>query len=279
MNYGISRACTAVALALGAVTHASAVPFFAATSSGTLSKFDTASVSSPGMSVAITGLGSGESLIGIDIRPRDQKLYIVTRDASDAGRLYTVDTTTGTATLVAALTPNPIDAIPYTSLVGAHFGMAFNAIADRIRLVTDGGQNYRVNPVTGVVLHDTDLTPGAPHVVAVAYTNAFVGATSTTLYDIDSASDSLNFQNPPNSGVLNQVGSLGVDMLDPVGFDITTIGSINYAYATAQVAGNSNFYGIDLTTGAATLIGALDGNFAAIGIAIVPDHLFANGFE
>jgi hypothetical protein len=231
------------------------------------------------VSVAISGLGAGESVIGIDIRPLDQKLYVVTRDASNAGRLYTVNTTTGAATLVAPLTPNATDAVPYTSLIGTRFGMAFNGVVDRIRLVTDGGQNYRINPVTGIVLHDTDLSPGAPHVVAVAYTNAFVGATSTTLYDIDSASDTLNFQNPPNLGVLNLVGNLGVDVLDPVGFDITTIGAINYAYATASVAGNINFYVIDLSTGFATPIGALNGNFPAIGIAIVPDHMFANGFE
>jgi hypothetical protein len=279
MNNGISRACVAVTLALAAGSNAFAIPFFAATSSGTLNRFDTASLSSPGVSVTIAGIGLGESLISIDIRPLDQKLYAVTRNGSNAGHLYTVDTTTGAATLVAALTPNPTDAVPYTSLVGTRFGMAFNAVADRIRLVTDGGQNYRINPVTGVVLHDTDLNPGMPHVVAVAYTNSFAGATSTTLYDIDSANDVLMVQNPPNLGVLSVVGNLGVDLIDLVGFDITTDSNTTYAYATALVGGNINFYVIDLSNGTATLVGMLNGNFQAIGIAIIPNRVFANGFE
>ena len=279
MTNGISRACLAVMLALVAVSNAFAIPFFAATSHGTLRTFDSASVSSAGVSVPISGLGAGESLIGLDIRPLDQKLYIVTRDASNAGRLYTVDTTTGAATLVAPLTPNPNDAIPYTSLVGTQFGMAFNPVVDRIRLVTDVGQNFRINPVTGVVLHDSDLSSGTPHVVAVAYTSSFVGATTTTLYDIDSASDTLLIQNPPNLGILSPVGIFGKDFADPVGFDITVVGAVDYAYATASVAGTFSFYAIDLSTGFATAIGALNGNFPAIGIAMVPDHMFANGFE
>lgn len=280
MNDGMKQGALAAVLMIAAATNASGSAFYAATSSGMLSRFDTASPSSPPSStVAISGLGLGESVIGIDIRPRDQKLYALTRDGSNAGRLYSVDAASGAATLVAPLTANPPDAVPYTSLTGTRFGMAFNPVVDRIRLVTDAGQNYRINPLTGVVIHDTDLNPGSPHVTAVAYINSYAGAVTTALYDIDTTIDMLMLQNPPNNGTVVPVGSLGVDMVDLVGFDITTVGATNFAYATAAVAGNINLYSIDLPSGAATLVGMLNGNFQTIGIAIVPDHIFANGYE
>lgn len=264
---------------LAACADAAGSSFYAATSSGTLSRFDTASPSSPPAStVAITGLGPGELLIGIDIRPLNQKLYAITRDGSNAGRLYSVNTTTGAATLVGPLTPSPPDVTP-VSLGGTRFGMAFNPTVDRIRLVSNTGQNVRVVPATGAVIRDTDLNPGTPQVAAVSYINSFAGATTTTLYDIDSVADTLSLQTPPNNGSLVFVGNLGVDVIDLVGFDITAIGTTNFAYATALVGVNVNLYSIDLGTGAATLLGALNGNFQTIGIAVVSDHIFANGYE
>ena len=282
MKAKILRLMFVALLLLAGSTNALGIAFYAANGSGTLSRFDTTTPSSPpGSTVAISGLGLGETLVGIDIRPLDQKLYTITRDGSNAGRLYSVNFATGAATLVAPLLADPADiAAPYTSLAGGtRFGMAFNPTVDRIRLVGDDGKNYRVNPLTGLVIHDTDLNPGTPHIAAVAYLNSFARAPTTALYDIDSASDVLLQQNPPNNGTLILPGNLGVDMVDLVAFDITTVGATNFAFATALVGANINLYSIDLVTGAATLVGGLNGNFQAIGIAIVPDHLFANGFE
>lgn len=273
----VARAAMAVALLASA--NAWGTPFFAANSSGTLRGFDTSSPGSPGTSVTISGLGLGESVIAIDTRPLDLQLYALTKDGSNAGRLYRVDTATGAATLVAALTPNPTDMVPYSSLVGTRFGISFNAQVDRIRLVTDAGQNFRINPSTGIVIHDTDLNPGTPHVVAVGYTNSFHGATATTLYDIDTNLDTLSIQVSPNGGNLTTVGNLGVNMLDLVGFDIFSDGTTNVAFATALVGGNVNLYTINLATGAASLVGGLNGNFQTIGIAVVPERIFTNGFE
>lgn len=100
--------------------------FFAADSSGTLVQFETTSPGSPPIrSVSITGIGLGESIVGIDIRPFDLRLYALTKDGSNAGRLYMVDTTNGAATLVVALTPNALDAVPYSGLTGTRFAIAF----------------------------------------------------------------------------------------------------------------------------------------------------------
>ena len=101
------------------------------------------------------------------------------------------------------------------------FGFDFNPTVDRIRLVTNNDQNLRLNPETGMVAAtDGTINPAVATITAVAYTNSFAGASTTTLYDIDVASDKLFIQNPPNNGTLTAVGSLGVQALGEAGFDI-----------------------------------------------------------
>ncbi|HET6671528.1 MAG TPA: DUF4394 domain-containing protein, partial [Pyrinomonadaceae bacterium] len=99
------------------------------------------------------------------------------------------------------------------------------------------------------------------------------GATATTLYDIDSTQDTLVIQNPPNSGILNTVGSLGFNTSDLVGFDISRVSSTAFASLTAPAAATSSFFLINLTTGAATLVGTIGGGATIRGIAIVPTAL------
>ena len=93
-------------------------------------------VSSP---VAITGQGSGESFVGIDVRPATGQLYGVTQ-AGQSGRLYRIDPVTAKAT---AITTQPF------TLTGVDFGVDFNPVPDRVRIVSDTGQNLRLNPNTG----------------------------------------------------------------------------------------------------------------------------------
>ena len=105
-------------------------------------------------------------------------------------------------------------------------------------MVSDTGQNLRLNPDTGAVAAvDGALNPGAPHVVGSAYTNNFAGATMTTLYAIDSTTDQLLIQNPPNAGTLVPVGPLGVDTGDDVGFDIAANDGV--AFATLTIGGTT----------------------------------------
>lgn len=107
-------------------------------------------------------------------------------------------------------------------------GFDFNPTVDRIRIVSNQRQNLRANPNTGTVDGDGDLAyaagdPGAgtvPKVGAAAYTNSFRGAGSTTLFGIDTERDTLVRIEPPNDGVLNTVGELGIDASDQASFDI-----------------------------------------------------------
>ena len=176
---------------------------YAVTTANNLISFDIATPGTLQSNVAITGLQAGENVLGIDFRPVFTKqLYAL----GSTSRLYTINLTTGAATVVGA---------QFTTLLnGGAFGFDFNPTVDRIRVTSDADQNLRLNPDTGTVTVDVNLNPGNPNVVGSAYTNNFAGATTTTLYDIDSNLDILAIQNPPNNGTLNTVGSLGLKTSD-----------------------------------------------------------------
>src|SRR6186713_1398487 len=59
--------------------------------------------------IPVTGLGAGETLIGIDHRPATGALYGLTIDAGNTGRLYVINATTGVATFSASLVADPTD--------------------------------------------------------------------------------------------------------------------------------------------------------------------------
>jgi hypothetical protein len=261
------------AAALLAAGAASAVPMYGTTAANQLVTFDSAT---PGTatSIPITGLQMGETVVGIDQRPANGSFYAL----GSTGRLYLLNVSTGAAIAISA-TP--------VTLTGTAFGFDFNPTVDRIRVISDADQNLRLNPDTGgVAATDTNLQYAAtdvnalanPNAVGAAYTNNFLGATSTVLYDIDSNLDILVRQDPPNSGTLNTVGALGVDTTAVLGFDVTTQGT---AFAVLEVGGVSGLYTINLTTGAATLVGATGVNGitavtaggaipGAIGIGAIP---------
>lgn len=210
---------------------------FAASTDNLLHRFNP--MSPMANSVAFTGLMASEMIVGLDFRPANGTLYAI----SNQSRLFKVNTANGQLTQVGSdLTP---------ALAGTSFGFDFNPTVDRIRLVSNTGQNLRLHPDLGtVVFTDGMLNPGTPFVNAAAYTNNIAGATTTTLFVIDSTTDMLYTQNPPNNGTLVPVGSLGVNVEADNGFDIG--GNSNNAYALLKVNGVTSVYSINLTTGAAT---------------------------
>jgi hypothetical protein len=187
-------------------------------------------------------LQAGENILGMDFRPATGELYAL----GSTSRLYIINRVTAAASLVAPVS---------VSLSGTTFGFDFNATVDRIRVVSNTGQNLRLNPTNGVAVVDNPLNGATTGASAAAYTNGFNGATATTLYDISGTADQLYIQNPPNNGTLTVVGALGVDATDVNGFDILL--SDNTAYAALTVGGTSGLYTINLTTGAVTLVGAI----------------------
>ncbi|MFZ0063658.1 MAG: DUF4394 domain-containing protein, partial [Pyrinomonadaceae bacterium] len=176
---------------------------YALTTGNSIISFNSAAPGAILSTVAITGLQAGENVLGIDFRPLTRQLYAL----GSTSRLYTINLTTGVATVVGLQFSPGLD--------GTAFGFDFNPTVDRIRITSNTDQNFRLNPVNALIAGiDIPIAYAAgdpnvgfdPSAVGAAYTNNFAGATTTTLYDIDSNQDTLVIQNPPNAGTLNTVG-------------------------------------------------------------------------
>jgi hypothetical protein len=240
----------------------------ALTTTNQLIRFNSNRASSPiGTPVAITGLQAGENILGIDFRPATGELF----GLGSSSRLYRINPATGAAAAVGA-------AGGFT-LAGTNFGFDFNPVPDRIRIISDTGQNLRANPNDGTAIVDGTLNPGTPSVTAAAYTNSFAGTTTTTLYTIDTASDTLNVQNPPNNGTQVPVGSIGFDATGVNGFDIANAG--NVALAALQVNGSatSGLYRINLTTGATSFVSPINSTAPIRGLAITSGSAATNTLD
>ena len=225
----------------------------------TLAMFDTESLAVSG-TMEVTGV---EGLAGIDVRPADKMLYGV----SLAGEVVTIDTATGAATVKSTLS----EMLP--SFEGAI--VDFNPVADRLRLMGTDGTNHRVNVDDGMVTVDGSLAYIAgdmhegetPDIVAAAYINSIGKPEATAMYDIDATIAALIQQAPPNDGTLKAIGKLGIEG-SAYGFDISATQDLTN---TAYLVVDNTLHTIDITTGAATAVGAIEGVDGMItDIAILP---------
>lgn len=265
---------------LGALaSSAQAVTIYGLTDRDQLVTFDSMSPDSLTNSVFIQGLASNESLLGIDIRPVDNQIYAV----GSFGNVYTINKTTGMASYMSTLfdssNNNPV------SMLGTEFGIDFNPVADRLRVVSNSGMNLRINVATGATIYDGVLNQasGTPYVVGTAYSNSDVDPnTGTSQFTVDSIADAFNQQNPPNAGTQIFIGNLGADVSALGDIDILTNGSSNTIYGAFQLAGDtgSQLGMIDVATGAVSFSGyigsAQSNNSVALrGIAVeaVPEPM------
>lgn len=194
------------------------------------------------VSKGITGLQNGEGILGIDFRPLNGQLYAL----GSSSRIYTINLGTGAATQVGSGTLS-------TPLIGTEFGFDFNPTVDKIRVVSDAGQNLRLNPIDGAVTAvDGIINPGTPTLSSAAYTDNFAGATTTSLFVIDHNTDKLYLQNPPNAGTLVERGALGINITSNNGFDIGS--TSQKAYLVATVGTETKIYIVNTTNGAATAV-------------------------
>jgi hypothetical protein len=246
------------------------------TDGGKLVRFNSAAPQFTRSLGAVKGLVGDVALVGIDYRVQDGKLYGV----GNAGGIYTIDTSRwkARATKVSQLT---------VALQGTRFGVDFNPAANRLRVISDTGQNLRHNiddpagtPAAGTTTADGTLTyPGPPPmtatgVTAAAYTNNDLDpATATTLFDIDTMLDQVVVQSPANAGQLAATGKLTVDAGTWAGFDISSRQSsgttvANRGLATLGVSGWQRLFRINLLTGKATDLGRFPGSAQVVDLAI-----------
>ncbi len=247
------------------------------TSGSSLVRFDTDRPERSRKPTAIRGLVGDTTLVGIDRRVQNRKLYGI----GNSGGIYTVSPTSTRALKVGQLT---------VALDGTSFGVDFNPAANALRIISNTGQNLRqpfgtTDGPTAATVVDGPLTypatPTAPATTAsgvtgAAYTNNDLNAdTATTLFDLDTNLDQVVIQSPANSGSLAATGKLGVDAGAHVGFDIyselaagKTVSVDGYAVIT--VGSSSGLYSVDLLTGGAYF----QGNFRSgvQDIALDLDH-------
>ena len=241
---------TRIALVAGVVALAAAAPraahaaeaFYGVAGGSTLVTFNSDAPGAIRSATAITGLQPGEEILALDVRPASGQLYAL----GSTSRLYVISPISGAAHAVGD---------PFTpALAGTSFGFDFNPAVDRIRLLSDGRQNLRLNPENGAVaaqdppLDYREGDPGAgsnPQVGAAAYS-----ADGGVLYATDAARDALVAVDPPNDGKLRTIGPLGQDLGEPTGFDIAGDGT---AYLSGRAAGGpAALYTVDVATGTVT---------------------------
>ncbi|WP_030667598.1 DUF4394 domain-containing protein [Streptomyces rimosus] len=221
---------------------------------------------------AVTGLSGDTSLVGIDFRVQDGILYGV----GNKGGIYTIRTPQGTEDVVVT----KVSQLQY-ELRGTAFGVDFNPAADRLRVISDNGQNLRHNLNDHTTIQDLNLTtPPAEGttkgVTAAAYTNNDLStATATALADINTSSDQVVLQSPANNGTLAPTGSLGIDAGLNAGMDIYStlsggkaVDNAAFASLTPYGAGTPSLYSINVFTGQATPIAQFPLNITDLAIAL-----------
>jgi hypothetical protein len=280
-----------------ALQQPAATPLVALSADGTtLSRFLSSTPGTVATTPAIAGINAGETLVGIDYRPATGQLFSLGVNATtDTGTVYIIDPQTGAAIVVGTAgqvafvdgTGAAVDLPP----ASAGYGLDFNPTVDRIRVVTGTGLNFRLNPNDGTAvdgnLNNTATPPagintdglintlpaGSTGVTAAAYTNSFGQALMggvTTQYVLDSGSNMLFIQNPPNAGTLTagqmvRVNGTALDFIEASGFDIpanvkvttSNMPATGTGFAALTVGTGTRLYSIDLSNGNATDLGAL----------------------
>ena len=193
----------------------------------------------------------GGNIVGIDVRPADKQLYGVTSQ----GKIVIIDAATGKVTDKSEISEK---------LPAGGLSVDFNPVADRMRIIGADGTSLRVNVEDGkttvdgsLKYADADASKGkTPKAVAAAYSNSVAGSKETALYDIDATAGALVKQAPPNDGILNTIGSLGMKVDGPIGFDIVADGS---GGNQGWLMVGSSLYSLDLASGKATMAAKISG--------------------
>jgi len=193
----------------------------------------------------------GGNIVGIDVRPADKQLYGVTSQ----GKIVIIDAATGKVTDKSQISEK---------LPTGGMSVDFNPVADRMRIIGIDGTSLRINVEDGKTTVDGslkyaegDTSKGkTPKASAAAYSNSIAGTKETALYDIDATVGALVKQAPPNDGILNTIGSLGVKVDGPIGFDIVADGS---GGNQGWLMVGSSLYAVDIASGKASLTAEISG--------------------
>lgn len=224
----------AASAALAVPAPALAAALFGVDENNNLIGFNSLTPGTFNSSVKITGTTA--TFLALDVRDSNSLLY----GLADDFRVYTINQMTGAASAVSGA----------LALSGTNFGFDFNTFVDRLRIVSNNGSNYVVNPDTGALTTATPVffAAGDPNAGQnpIVTANGYVHGTGDQ-FAISTSRDALVTQ-ANNAGTLNTVGSLGIPVGPRSSFDIGFDG-------VGYLADTDNFYTVNLTTGQATFVG------------------------
>jgi hypothetical protein len=238
---------------------------------GGLYRFDHAA---PGTNTTINSLISGitGSPRAIDFRPSNGRLYLLSTGGSsaDPANLYTVNLNTGAVTGVGSF---------LLSSVANPISMDFNPVTDQLHITSGASRNhYSVNLSTLAVTTLAQFPVGT-NLSDIAFSNNTAGASSTTANVWDY--NAIGGNQDGNAGTLN-IGTGAVTLLGAPGisngssvqgYDISSVTGTAYLtsnlfIAPSTITSISNLYTVNLSTGAATLLGGTGLNLTDIAVAI-----------
>ena len=297
---GLVLAGILLSLATGPLAEtASAEQIHGLTVDGRLFSFDSESPGTTTSPVPITGLATGLSLVGIDVRPVNGQLYGLAfsprpqASGSDVFCLYKIDPVTAVATAVGFTFSRTVNSTPSAS----DFAFDFDPVADRARVISSCGcqpssglqaYNFLVRPSSGRFLsagqspaYTSGPDQNAPvSLVAMAYSNNFFGATQSTLYGFNRSREAFvtvggpNGNPSPNTGTLFTFATFfGIPASTSIGLDIsgtTGLGYMNVDYFTGTTTGlfDDHLVRLNPANGAASAVGKIGAGMQVLDIAV-----------
>lgn len=246
---------------------------FYALAGSRLDKYSTSNPENLIGSSMITGLQTGERVLAIDFRPKTGQLYALGSNS----RVYIVEPNSGVATFAFSFVSNTTGM--QVLLSGTSFGFDFNPQVDRLRIVSNTGQNLRVVPdnaapaVAGTTFIDGTINPEPGSVNGVAYDNNVAGTPSTELYALDITTDQLYEIDPPNAGTLIEPLPVQLKLEGDGGFDIAPRNAnvtTDIGLALYEVNKKATLFQIDIETGQTRILAKFNKDIMYSALAISP---------
>ena len=264
---------------VGGISVTAAVDLVGLEAGNQLVHFSSASPSNIVPIGTITGLNAGQTMVAIAFRSANDQLYGLGFNASTGtGQLYTINPTTAVAT--------PLTSSFSLLASDTSFGLSFDPVTDVATVISNNGENLSINATTGALIaNNGTLSPSALY-TGLAYSNEFLGSSSTTLYSYDFTDNDLvtigsvgGSPNSPASGQVSSVGASGTTAATGTAPDFgMNIGGDGVAYlnlvSNGLASGASGLYTANLSTGAVSLIGTFGTGVTMLGVAEAPATAF-----
>lgn len=264
----MTRPLTAIILAAALNLPVSAATIVAlGESGGNVFSFDSATPGTVVNNQSLTGVPAGQSPRAIDFNPADGRLYMLsTGSTTSDARLYTVNVTTGAATVVAALT--------LTGATGTRHSMDWNPVTGRLHIVSASSRTHiTVDSGTFTVANFGLFGTGTLY-TGLAFDNNTTGSASTTAYVFDYTTDELRRVTDIPTSAVTTVSTPFAPFLTGTGsqgFDIAADGTAFFntdMFDGPQTGGADHLFSLNLSGGPATHIGQI--GLPALDISAMP---------